>query len=170
MRRFTEGNGEVQDIKPLCGVSSLALSKSSATVGASSLPQCHAEQDPDWKEENGTKQTQASEGIFQDANSARRAASHYHHRRSCCWLLDYGVSAGIGRLGRRNKSGARRVRVWRGLEGRLGSCLRSPRNSAIVLLPVVIAPRYRRAVGWGSVLQKGLAIHSLPATRGSITK
>lgn len=46
--------------------------KSCPTVRASSLPQCKAEQNPNWKEHNGTQNTKTSEGVLQHANPAKR--------------------------------------------------------------------------------------------------
>lgn len=46
--------------------------KSCPTVGASSLPQCKAEQNPNWKEYNGTQNTKTGEGVLQHANPAER--------------------------------------------------------------------------------------------------
>lgn len=44
------------------------LAKSRPAIRASSLPQCKTEQNPNWKEHNGTQNTEAGEGVLQHAN------------------------------------------------------------------------------------------------------
>lgn len=54
--------------------------KSCPTVRASSLPQCKAEQNPNWKEYNGTQNTKTGEGVLQHANPAKRENSNSQGR------------------------------------------------------------------------------------------
>lgn len=49
---------------------SALLAKSRPAIWASSLPQCQTEQNPNWKEHNGTQNTEAGEGVLQHANPA----------------------------------------------------------------------------------------------------
>lgn len=49
----------------------IPLAKSCPTIRASSLPQCKTEQDPNWKEYNGTQNTKTGEGVLQHANPVK---------------------------------------------------------------------------------------------------
>lgn len=49
----------------------IPLAKSCPTIRASSLPQCKTEQNPNWKEYNGTQNTKAGEGVLQHANPVK---------------------------------------------------------------------------------------------------
>lgn len=50
---------------------SIPLAKSCPTIRASSLPQREAEENPNWKEYNGTQNTKTGEGVLQHANPAK---------------------------------------------------------------------------------------------------
>lgn len=49
----------------------IPLAKSCPTIRASSLPQCKTEQNPNWKEYNGTQNTKTGEGVLQHANPVK---------------------------------------------------------------------------------------------------
>lgn len=49
---------------------SIPLAKSCPAIRASSLPQCETEENPNWKEYNGTQNTKTGEGVLQHANPA----------------------------------------------------------------------------------------------------
>lgn len=51
------------------------LSKDCSTVGASSLPQCKAAEEPKRKQDDGQEDAQAGEAVFQDTNPAEREAT-----------------------------------------------------------------------------------------------
>lgn len=139
------------------------LAKSRPAIRASSLPQCKTEQNPNWKEHNGTQNTEAGEGVLQHANPAGRTASNYYYRSGGSRLLNDGVCARVARLRRRWRNsiscGSRGARV--GVRrGRLEAGLRGG-DGAVVALPVVVA-RARRggAVGGRPLLQQRLAVHA----------
>ena len=51
------------------------LSKDRSTVGASSLPQCKAAEEPKREQDDGQEDAQAGEAVLQDTNPADGAAS-----------------------------------------------------------------------------------------------
>lgn len=53
------------------------LSKDRSTVGASSLPQCKAAEEPKREQDDGQEDAQAGEAVLQDTNPADRAASDH---------------------------------------------------------------------------------------------
>lgn len=50
------------------------LSKDGSTVGASSLPQCKAADEPKRKQDDGQEDAQAGEAVLQDTNPAERGS------------------------------------------------------------------------------------------------
>lgn len=77
------------------------LSKDGSTVGASSLPQCKAADEPKRKQDDGQEDAQAGEAVLQDTNPADRAASDHDDGvgripgdRSTVDVIDPGVAGG----------------------------------------------------------------------------
>lgn len=77
------------------------LGEDRSTVGAPSLPQREAAEEPERKQDDGQEDAQAGEAVFQDTNPADRAASDHDDGvgripgdRSTVDVIDPGVAGG----------------------------------------------------------------------------
>lgn len=132
------------------------LSKDCSTVGASSLPQCKAAEEPKRKQDDGQEDAQAGEAVFQDTNPADWAASDHDDGvgripgdRSTVDVVDPGVAGGdpcdevgVGRRRGRGGDGPVAVRAAR-----------------------VVALTGLQVVGGRALLQQGLVVHRGPRRR-----
>lgn len=132
------------------------LSKDRSTVGASSLPQCKAAEEPKREQDDGQEDAQAGEAVLQDTNPADRAASDHDDGvgripgdRSTVDVIDPGVAGGdpcdevgVGRRRGRGGDGPVAVRAAR-----------------------VVALAGLQVVGGRALLQQGLVVHRGPRGR-----